>query len=107
MICGGNERRGRQIDYVVVRIEAERDVVRDPEDAVTSADHSLLVPTVGKSQAWRELMLIQWQVIPAGVGRGPDQQYVTETRGSRSTVAAGHGRIGHGRIPIAQAVLTL
>jgi hypothetical protein len=81
MILRGHERRGRQVDYVVVWIEAERDVVRDPEDAVTSTDYSLLIPTVSKSKTRGELLLVQWQVIPARVWRRTNQLYVTETRG--------------------------
>ena len=73
MIQCGKERRGRKVDYVVVRIEAEGDVVRDPEDAITSADHSFLVPTVRKPEAWRELVQIQGQVIPARVRTVPHQ----------------------------------
>ena len=42
---------------VVVRIESERDVVRNPKHAVSSADHSLLIPAVGKSEAGREFLL--------------------------------------------------
>src|SRR5579863_3313369 len=107
MIGCGHERCGRQIDYVVVWIEAERDVVRDPEDAVASTDHSLLIPTVSKSEAWREFLLVQGQVIPTRVWTVADQQRVPKTRRKCNAVATSDGRVGHGRIPIAQAVLSL
>src|SRR5580704_3014517 len=67
MIDRSKVRSGRQVDRIVVWIDVEIGVVRNPEDAVTSTDHRLLIPAVSKSEARRELFLVQGQVIPARV----------------------------------------
>jgi len=70
MVGAGKERRGRKIDHVVVWIEGEGDVVRNPEHAKTATDHGFFVHAVRKSEAWRELFLIQGKVIVARVWTG-------------------------------------
>src|ERR1700685_248462 len=107
MVQRRDERRRCEGDYIVVWIETERDVIRDPENAVASTNHSFLVPTIGKSETWRELLLIQGQVVPARVYSVADQLRIPDTRGSRVTVATRNRGVGYGRIPITQAVVTV
>src|ERR1700746_2055323 len=107
MVHTGKERCGGKINQFVVWIEWERDVVRNPEDAIAATDHSFVVPAIGKSKTRRKLLLVQGEVIPACVGECPDQGRVADTRRSRSTVATSDGGIDERRIPEAQTVITV
>src|SRR5258706_5933995 len=56
-VCGhvaihcSSKRRSRIVHRIVVRIEAEGNVVRNPEDPVTAANHGLGIYAIGKANS--------------------------------------------------------
>src|SRR5208282_5221268 len=107
MVYRSKERCRCQIDQVVVWIELERNVVRNPKHSVPPADHSLLVPAIGKSNAGRELLLIQGYVAPSVVRGRQDERRVTDTWRIGGTVATCDRGISDGWIKVAQTVVTV
>ncbi len=61
-------RRGPGVNHIVQRVQAERHVVRNPENSVAAAHHHFRIDAVRKSKTWREVDLLQRNIAPvAGV----------------------------------------
>src|SRR5258706_14531602 len=58
-------RRASCIHHVVGRIERERNIVGDPENPISAADHHPARNAIGEADSWGEVVLIQRNVIPA------------------------------------------
>src|ERR1700719_1256393 len=57
-VVRGCERRAGQVDYVVIGVERERDIVRDEEDAVASSKNRLLIHRIGETNPGREFFFV-------------------------------------------------
>src|SRR5208282_545680 len=49
-------------NHVIVRVQAEGNVIRNKEDPISGANHGLLIPAVGQTEPGRPLPLVQRDV---------------------------------------------
>src|SRR6266481_6166165 len=73
-IYRSGERRSRIVDRIVVRIEAEGNVVRNPEDSVAAANNRLRINAVGKANSGRHFRFVEGNV--RALARRTDQENV-------------------------------
>src|ERR1700722_8014437 len=95
------QRRAGKIHKIVVRIQSERDVIRNVEDAVPGADDGLLIQGVGEAESRRKRLLIHRDVVLTGVATGSHQECVARASGSYSAATSGR-TVGRQRIPIGE-----
>src|SRR5580658_8324639 len=93
-----------KIHNIVVWVQTERDVIRNEEDAVTTADRGFLVQTVGEAQAWRECLLVHRNIVTAAVASTFHQEGIAGAGAARAT---GYRCIGRAGIKVAQPVVGL
>src|SRR5207302_3083774 len=68
-----------------VRIRPKRDVVRNKEYSIASANHSLGIHGIGETKSRQEFLLRKGQIVAAVVNASLDQEQVSRAGASRST----------------------
>ena len=91
-------------NHVVVRIQAEGNVIRNKKYSVSGANHGLLIPAIGQTDSGRPLPFVQRNVVAAAVHSGLDIKGVAGARRSRGPVATRNRAINGIWIPIRQVI---
>src|ERR1700692_170898 len=97
---------GRVIDQIVIGVEAERNIVGDPEDSVSSPNHGLRVKAVCESDTGSDFGSVFWN---CGSGVRIDEENIAlqpwETSYASKSSGAGIGQpVGGIRIEVGKAV---
>src|SRR5262249_16861330 len=95
--------RGGGVDHIVQRVQRERNVVRRPEDSVSTAHDHFGLDGIGKPNAWREGMFLQWNVVS---GVRVNEKYVSLDRSGAWRKVLGE-EIRRAGIEVRQAIESL
>ena len=104
MVGCRDEWRCGQTDHVVVRVQAEGNVIRNKEYSVSGANHGLLIPAIGQADSGGPLSLVQRNVVAAAIYSRLDIKSIASARRTRNSVATRDGAIDCVRAPICQVI---